>query len=342
MPLAGSMPERVLVTGGTGYLGSHVCKALARSGYLPVAFDRAERIAAAIATWGPLEDGDLTDVARLREVIRAWRPVGMIHTDGMSDDVAASDGRPTDVYRTNVAGVAALVGAMFAEGLDRLVLSSSSAVYGASSEKPVAESAKLSPITSLGVSKTITERIVADLARQERLAAVALRCFTMAGADPEGQTGAPLRSGLVSRALDAVRNPVEPMTIFGTDHPTPDGTCIRDFVHVSDLARAHVSAFGLTGRQRGFHAYNLGTGHGTSVRDVLWAVEKVTGQAAPWRTGLRRTCDPAVLVADCRLARKVLGWQAELSDIETILSTEWAWIERASPHGRKRHGARAV
>jgi UDP-glucose-4-epimerase GalE len=320
----------ILVTGGAGYIGSHTCKALARAGHVPVVYDSLFRGHARAVRWGPLERGEVTDVARLREAIRTHRPSGVIHFAALTY-VGESAQDPLGYYRTNVGGTMALLDAMQAEGVTRIVFSSTCATYGPPEVNPIREDTPQHPISPYGESKLMVERILRDAAAAGGPSAVALRYFNAAGADPEGELGEAHdpETHLIPLALRAARGTAPPLTVFGDDHPTPDGTCIRDYIHVSDLARAHVKALHHAGTEagRGFSAFNLGTGTGVSVREILDGVRKTTGREVPFAFGPRRAGDPPALVADAGLAARVLDWRPERSDLDTILSTAWAWME---------------
>ena len=321
--------KTVLVTGGAGYIGSHTCKALMQAGYRPVVYDSLLRGNAWAVKWGPLEIGDLMDGERLRNVIRAHRPVGVIHFAAFAY-VGESMAKPLLYYRNNVGGTIALLRAMMAEGVDRLVFSSTCATYGMPESNPIREVTPQNPINPYGQSKLMVEQILRDAARADGLNAVALRYFNAAGADPEaeiGETHDP-ETHLIPLALGAAQGSAPPLTVFGDDHNTPDGTCIRDYVHVADLADAHVRALVHAGRDRGFSAFNLGTGSGVSIKKLIAAAEAVTGRTVPFSYGPRRAGDPAALVADPTLAFNTMDWKACHSDLHHILSTAWAWMEK--------------
>lgn len=326
----------VVVTGGAGYIGSHCCKALAQAGYLPVTYDSLCRGHAEAVRWGPLERGDILDVARLREVFRTYSPEAVIHFAAMAY-VGESVEQPMLYHRINVTGTFALLEAMRAEAVSKLIFSSSCATYGVPRCVPITEDAVQAPINPYGRSKHIAEQIIRDVAAVHELSAVALRYFNAAGADPGGEAGECHKpeTHVIPLMLKAARRDGEPLTIFGSDHPTPDGTCIRDYVHVSDLADAHVRALAFLAKSRGFHAFNLGSGQGLSIRSLLDAAELITGRKVPHRYGPRRSGDPPVLVADSSSARKTLGWMPRHSSAETILRTAWDWMEKSNKSSRR-------
>ncbi|GIL03125.1 MAG: UDP-glucose 4-epimerase GalE [Alphaproteobacteria bacterium] len=321
--------QTILVTGGAGYIGSHACKALAAAGHLPVTYDSLVLGHERAVAWGPLERGDITDRPRLAAVLARHRPAAVMHFAALSD-VAQSMADPGRYYANNVGGTLCLLEAMRDHGVDRIVLSSTASVYGVPATVPVGEDAPLAPINPYGASKAMAERLIADFAAAHGLGWMALRYFNAAGADPDGETGEDHdpETHLIPLVLAAAAGRRGAVTVNGDDYDTPDGTCIRDYVHVSDLADAHVLALEALLAGSGSAVCNLGNGAGFSVRQVIAAAERTTGRKVPVITGPRRPGDPAVLVADAGRARRLLGWAPRLSDLETIIATAWRW------HGR--------
>ncbi|SDX83719.1 UDP-glucose 4-epimerase GalE [Citreimonas salinaria] len=319
----------VLVTGGAGYIGSHTCKALAAAGYTPITYDSLCRGNAWAVRYGPLEVGDLMDGERLRDVIHKHAPIGVIHFAAFSY-VGESTGDPLLYYRNNVAGTATLLRAMQVEGIKRFVFSSTCATYGTPERTPIDEDCPQRPINPYGHSKLMVEQIMRDCARAGHLDAIALRYFNAAGADAAAEIGEAHNpeTHLIPLALGAAKGTCPPLTVFGDDHDTPDGTCIRDYIHVSDLSDAHVAALARTGKGPGFDALNLGTGTGVSVRDVIDMTREITGREVPHSYGPRRKGDPSALVADPSRAFATLDWKPSHSDLSNILQTAWAWMER--------------
>lgn len=319
----------VLVTGGAGYVGSHACKALAAAGYRPIVYDDLSTGRPDLVKWGPLEEGTLLDAERLADVLARHRPIAVLHFAARSL-VGESVRDPAAVYRANVGATLTLLDAMRRFGIEVLVFSSTCATYGLPKGVPITEDEPQAPINPYGWSKLMVERMLADHGAAYGLQWAALRYFNAAGADPDGETGEDHRpeTHLIPRALLAAAGEVPALDLFGTDWPTPDGTCIRDYVHVSDLAQWHVSALEHLLVGKGSLALNLGSGQGWSVREVLRAVENVTGRAVPVRAATRRAGDPAVLVADPSRARAVLGAQSRYTDIETIVDTAWRFLAR--------------
>ena len=320
----------ILVTGGAGYIGAHACKALAAAGYRPVAFDNLVYGHREAVKWGPLEDGDIADRNRLDAVIDRYDIVAVMHFAAFAY-VGESVTDPGKYYRNNVVGTLTLLEAMRDRAIPSLIFSSSCATYGIPDAVPIRESEKQSPINPYGQSKLMSERIIADFGAAHGIRSGLLRYFNAAGADPEGDIGErhDPETHLIPLALGAAAGKGQ-LTLYGDDYPTPDGTCIRDYIHVTDLAEAHVAALGrlLDGAES--MALNLGTGEGASVREILDTVERVTGRPVPHQIGPRRPGDPPALVADPSQARETLGWTARTSDLETIVRTAWNWHRRSA------------
>ena len=322
----------VLVTGGAGYIGSHSCKALARAGYLPVAFDNLVHGHRWAVRWGPLEVGDIADRARLDAVIEQYRPVAVMHFAAFSY-VGESVSDPGKYYRNNVAGTLTLLEAMRDHGIDRLIFSSTCATYGVPLEIPITEAHPQAPINPYGASKWMIERMLADFGAAHGLRSVALRYFNAAGADPEAEIGEDHdpETHLIPLVLDAAAGRRPHITVFGEDYETPDGTCIRDYIHVTDLADAHVLALRALDAGEPGAAYNLGNGLGFSVQEVIDHAREVTGLKVPVVAGARRPGDPPRLVGDARRATTELGWQPRYADLDRIIETAWQWHTRPRP-----------
>ncbi|MFM9845656.1 MAG: UDP-glucose 4-epimerase GalE [Hyphomicrobiaceae bacterium] len=327
----------VLVTGGAGYIGSHTCKILAHEGYLPVAFDNLSSGHTWAAKWGPLERGDILDRAALDRVIEAYRPSACLHFAAFAY-VGESVADPGKYYRNNVAGSLTLLEALRDHGVDQFVLSSTCATYGVPDKVPIDEMMPQAPINPYGASKLMVERMLADFHAAHGLRSVALRYFNAAGADPDVEIGEDHdpETHLVPLVLDAASGDRDAITVFGTDYETPDGTCIRDYIHVTDLAKAHVLA--LKGLEQGLthRAYNLGNGLGYSVREVIASVERVTGLAVPVRLGDRRLGDPARLISNSMRAASELQWKPHITKLDDIISTAWEWHKRGEQEKSRR------
>jgi UDP-glucose-4-epimerase GalE len=316
----------VLVTGGAGYVGSHACKALARAGYLPVAYDNLSKGHADLVKWGPLEIGDIADGGRLDDAMAQWRPFAIMHFAALSE-VGQSVRDPALYYRVNVAGTLSLLDAARRNDVSRFILSSTAATYGIPSQSPVSESAPAQPINPYGITKRTLELVLADYEAAYGLRWIALRYFNASGADPEMETGEDHQpeSHLIPRTIFAAAGLGEGLQLFGTDYPTPDGTCIRDYIHVSDLAEGHVRALAAIDKGLASQVMNLGTGKGCSTREVIRAVEEVTGLQVPVTDAPRRAGDPPELVADPSRAMRSLGFDPKFSDIQEIVATAYRW-----------------
>jgi UDP-arabinose 4-epimerase len=316
--------ETVLVTGGAGFIGSHTCKALAAAGWLPVAFDNLSRGHADLVRWGPLVKGDILDAGALDAAFAFHRPGAVIHFAALAY-VGESMSQPLAYYRVNVAGLVNVVEAMLRHGTRTIVFSSSCATYGIPSALPIMESAPQLPINPYGRSKLAGEQILADARAAEGLRVAMLRYFNAAGADPDGELAErhDPETHLIPLAIDAATGHGPPLSIFGTDYPTADGTCERDFIHVSDLAAAHVAALRHLDAGNACLTLNLGAGKAASVRSVIAAVERITGRAVPLVHAARRPGDPPVLVADASRARTLIGFAPGLSDLDTLVATAW-------------------
>ncbi|MDO7840929.1 UDP-glucose 4-epimerase GalE [Sphingomonas immobilis] len=326
-----SSPGRgtVLVTGGAGYIGSHTCKALRAAGYDPVVFDNLVYGHAEAVRWGVLERGDIGDRARLDAVIAHYAPTAIVHFAAYAY-VGESVTDPGKYYRNNFAGTLTLLEAARDHGIGRFIFSSTCATYGVPSEIPILETTPQSPINPYGASKLMIERVLADFGVAHDLRWIALRYFNAAGADPENETGElhDPETHLIPLALDAASGRRAALTIFGQDYDTADGTCVRDYIHVSDLADAHVLALAALERGVESQPLNLGNGNGFSVRDVVRTVEAITGLPVPHDFGPRRPGDPPALISDARRARELLGWQPRYADLDAIVRTAWAWHQR--------------
>ena len=319
----------ILVTGGAGYVGSHACKALAAAGYTPVAYDNLGRGHRELVRWGPLEVGDLADRARLDEVFARHRPEAVMHFAAFAY-VGESVQDPALYYRNNVGGTLELVEATRRAGIEALVFSSTCSTYGVPERMPIDEDTPQRPINPYGATKLAIERMLADYAAAYGLRSVSLRYFNAAGCDPDGETGErhDPETHVIPRVLMAAAGEIGHVEVFGTDYPTPDGTCLRDYVHVADLARGHVQALDYLKRGGATIAVNLGTGRAFSVREVIAAAEQVTGRRIPVREAPRRPGDPPVLVADPARARALLGFAPRYTELAPIVATAWRWHTR--------------
>ncbi len=319
----------ILVTGGAGYIGSHACKALKRAGHLPVTYDNISTGWRDAVRFGPLEAGDLTDRHRLDAVLAEWKPDAVLHFAALSN-VGEATREPGLYWRNNVVGSLTLLEAMAAAGIDRIVFSSTCAVYG-ECDRPDERTA-FAPLNAYGGSKAAVERMLADFRAAHDLRSVSFRYFNVAGADAEGEIGEAHdpETHLVPLAIQAATGRRGALSVFGTDYDTPDGTCIRDYVHVEDLVDAHLRGLDYLGEKGMETTFNLGTGCGFSVREVISEVGEVLRVPVPHVEAPRRIGDATALVSGSDLALKELGWRAERSTLPQMISSALAWHQRGA------------
>ncbi len=329
------MTRRVLVTGGAGYIGSHTCKALAESGIEPVVLDDLSHGHRWAVKWGPFEEGSLLDPSALDKAFRKHRVDAVMHFAAFAY-VGESVQHPAKYYRNNVMGTFELLEAARRNDVGKFIFSSTCATYGIPCEVPISESQVQDPINPYGRSKLMIEQILKDYVASYGMAATALRYFNAAGADPDAEIGEwhDPETHLIPLVLQVATGHRDSITVFGTDYDTPDGTCIRDYIHVSDLAAAHVLALdGLDAKDHEF-AYNLGNGNGYSVAEVIDACARVTGKPIPRIESERRIGDPPTLVGDARLIADRLGWRPEHASLESMIKTAWDWEQSDIRAGR--------
>ena len=321
----------ILVTGGAGYIGSHCCRALAAAGYQPVVFDNFSTGHRSFVT-GALVEGDLSDKAALDRAFARHDIAAVMHFAAASL-VGESVIDPQKYYGNNVAGTLSLLDAMRRAGCSRLVFSSTGAVYGNADSKALSENYPCAPINPYGASKWMIERILADYRSAYGLGAFCLRYFNASGADASGEIGEwrDNETHLIPRAMMALQDHVRDFAVFGDDYDTPDGTAIRDYIHVTDLAAAHLAALERLIKGDAGGVFNLGTGTGFSVREILAAIAAETGREVPHTVKPRRAGDPTYLVADPSAARETLKFRPSHSDLPTIIRTAWAWHQKAHP-----------
>ncbi len=326
--------KHVLVTGGAGYIGSHACKALAEAGYVPVTFDNLVYGHRSAVRWGPFVHGDILDRAALDAALRAWRPVAVMHFAAFAY-VGESVSDPGKYYRNNVAGSLNVLEAMRDAGVGQFVFSSTCATYGVPQSAPINESHPQVPINPYGASKLMIERMLRDFDTAHGLRSISLRYFNAAGADPDGETGEDHEpeTHLIPLVLEAATGKRPDITVFGNDHPTPDGTCIRDYIHVTDLAQAHLLALEALERGAVTTAYNLGNGTGYSVQELIDCAREVTQKPIRVRIGPRRAGDPPELVGDASRIRAELGWKARYPGLPAMVETAWRWHQRQANDG---------
>jgi len=325
--------QNILVTGGAGYIGSHACKMLAHAGFEPVVVDNLSTGFSWAVQWGELEECDIRDGDKLRQIFEQYKPVAVMHFAAKAY-VGESVEKPDIYYHNNIVGTLSLLDVMRQQDVQKLVFSSTCATYGTPESMPINESQLQAPINPYGVSKLTAERMMTDYGLAFGLRFVALRYFNAAGADPEGEIGEAHdpEHHLIPIVLDAAADRRDQIQVFGTDYDTPDGTCIRDYIHVTDLAEAHVLALNylLDGEDSQF--LNLGNNQGFSVREVIEAAERITGREIKVVESVRRQGDPAQLISDSTLAQKTLGWRPQRSGIDIQIEDAWRWHAKYFQH----------
>jgi UDP-glucose 4-epimerase len=323
------MAQNVIVTGGAGYIGAHACKALSRAGFTPVTFDDLSTGWAEAVKWGPLVRGDLMDRPAIDAAMAEHRPVAVLHFAALSL-VGESMQDPARTWRVNVGGALNLLEACVAAGVRTFVLSSTCATYGDQDGVLLTEATPQRPINAYGASKLAVETMLRDFGVAFGITHVIFRYFNVAGADPEGEIGEQHHpeTHLIPLMLDAVAGKRPALTLHGTDYPTPDGTCLRDYVHVTDLAEAHVLGLRHLLDGGGNEVFCLGSGHGFSVREVIEASRLVTNREVPVIIGPRRAGDAAALVLSSDRAVRQLGWEPRHSTLRQMIGDAWAWAQK--------------
>ena len=321
--------KSILVTGGAGYIGAHACKALAKAGYTPVTYDNLVYGHSKAVRWGPLEKGDIGDRKQLEMVMKKYNPYAVMHFAAYAY-VGESVLNPKIYYRNNVAGTLSLLESMNSCNIDKIIFSSTCATYGMPDQIPIDENHRQQPINPYGRSKLMIEWILQDFAAAYDLKFVSLRYFNAAGADPDAEIGEDHdpETHLIPLVLDVALGNRNRLEIYGTDYDTPDGTCIRDYVHVLDLADAHLLALTYLNDGGRSDVFNLGNGNGFSVREVITTAMKVTGRDIPCLESERRQGDPAILIGSSEKIRANLGWRATYDRLEDIIETAWRWHQK--------------
>jgi UDP-glucose 4-epimerase len=328
---------RILVTGGAGYIGSHVVKMLGERGYDVLTYDNLSTGNRWAVLAGRLVVADLADRDRLSRVLGDFKPEAVMHF-AAAIVVPESVRDPLKYYGNNTANTLNLLKTVQDHGVRSFIFSSTAAVYGIPAQNPIGEESPLSPINPYGTSKMMTEMILKDLAFADpEFRYVSLRYFNVAGADPEGKIGQAYKDAthLITRAVKTAKGEFPRLQVFGTDYPTPDGTCVRDYIHVNDLSEAHILALESPVGQDRSAVFNLGYGHGYSVREVVRAAKKVTGIDFPVEETGRREGDPPSLIADSIKAKRTLGWQPRYDNLEFIIKTAWEWEKAMSKKSGK-------
>ncbi|MGD9023033.1 MAG: UDP-glucose 4-epimerase GalE [Deltaproteobacteria bacterium] len=326
--IGGSKLKNILVVGGAGYIGSHMAKVLSREGYIPVVLDNLVCGNRQAAKYGPFYKGSMDD-SRLLEEIFSENPFSAVMHFAAFCYVGESMEQPAKYYHNNVANTLALLDFMIAKNINKFIFSSSCSIYGEPVEIPITEDHPKKPINPYGRTKLMVEQILEDFRNAYGIESVCLRYFNAAGADPDGELGEDHdpETHLIPRVLETALGQRSGVDIFGDDYPTPDGTCIRDYIHIQDLAQAHLLALErlLTGSPGG--QYNLGNAKGFSVKQVVEIARRVTGREIPATVVERRPGDPAVLISSSEKAMNELGWKPKFPDLETIMETAWAWFK---------------
>ncbi len=323
------MTKTVLVTGGAGYVGSNCCKAFSQAGWRVVVYDNLSRGWRDLVQWGDLVEGDILDPVSLDKAFETYKPDAVAHFAALAY-VGESVTQPGMYYENNTYGTQLLLDAMVRAEVHKIIFSSTCATYGEPKWIPMTEDLPQSPINPYGWSKLFVEQILNDYGRAHGIRSVKLRYFNAAGADLDGQVGErhEPETHLIPLAIEGMMKDGFTLTVFGDDFDTRDGTCVRDYIHVADLADAHARALDYLEQGGVSDAFNLGTGTGTTVMEIIAAVERVSGRKVNKTIGPRREGDPPALVASAQKAKDILGWEARHSDIDTIIRTAWTWHEK--------------
>lgn len=324
--------RRILVVGGAGYIGSHVCKAIARDGDIPIVYDNLCSGYRWAIKWGPFFEGDILDTNQLEKALLLHRPDSVIHL-ASHIDVRESKKDPGKYYENNFVGTLALLQAMNKHNIKKCIFSSSAAVYGKPVYLPLDEKHPKNPINPYGKTKWAAELLLEDFYHAYGLSSVSLRYFNAAGADPEGESGESHNpeTHLIPRILFTALHKEQPLTVYGSTFPTKDGTAVRDYVHVSDLADAHVKALKWLDQNPGANAFNLGSGKGFSIFEMIEAAMQITGNKIPYQLEKANEEDPPTLLAEAAQAALLLNWHPKFSSLETILNTAWKWMKFNNP-----------
>lgn len=318
--------ESILVTGGAGYIGSHVCKTLSKKGFLPIAYDNLSTGHAYAVKWGPLIEGELTDQSKLDHVFHEYQPKAVMHF-AANAIVVESMMNPAKYYHNNLFSTISLLEAMQRANIDLLVFSSSCSTYGHPHYIPITEEHPQSPINPYGRTKLMIEQMLSDFETAYQIRSVKLRYFNVAGADLEMQIGedhSP-ETHLIPSIIQGALGLREELVVYGTDFSTTDGSAVRDYIHVQDIADAHVLALKYLLENKRSVSFNLGTGKGFSALEIINAVQKYSGKSIPVRLEQRRAGEPAVLVASSDKAKEILGWSPQYSDLEILIDSAWKW-----------------
>jgi UDP-glucose 4-epimerase len=327
--------KNILVTGGAGYIGSHTVKELLENNYNPITFDNLKKGHRQAVLGGSFVEGDLADSKKINEVFKKYRIEAVIHFAAQSY-VGESMEKPEFYFRENVLWGLNLLGAMQRFNVSKIVFSSTAAVYGDSAQIPILETCPLKPTNIYGLTKSLFEQILEGYSKAYGLKYISLRYFNAAGADPDGRLGEDHRpeTHLIPRILQAALGQLKEIVIYGKDYQTPDGTCIRDYIHVTDLAKAHIQALNYLEKSNNSKIFNLGNEQGNSVLEIINRAKKITNINFKVKNGPRRPGDPSQLIASSKKIHQELGWRPQLSDLDTIIKTAWQW-HKNHPSGFK-------
>lgn len=319
----------ILVTGGAGYIGSNVCKALSESGYTPVTYDNLCSGNKSAVNWGPFEQGDIRDRERLRAIIKKYKPEAVMHFAALIQ-VGQSVIDPAIYYHNNVYGSLCLLEEMREAGIKHIVCSSTAAVYGTPLSVPIPEDAPKLPINPYGQSKLMMENMISDYSNAYGTQYAVLRYFNAAGADTETEAGSAYKTDthIIPLLMRVASGLLPEIKLFGEDYDTEDGTAVRDYIHITDLAQAHILALEHIMAGKGNLAVNIGNSTGYSVAQVIEAAKRITGKDIAVAKSPRRAGDPAVLIADSARAKNILNWKPAYSDLDTIVETAWKWRQK--------------
>ena len=323
----------ILVTGGAGYIGSHMCKYLSRNGYQPVVLDNLSRGHQQAVKWGPFFQGNVSDGQLLDHILSSHDIKAVMHFAAFIS-VGESVGQPGMYYSNNVAKTIGLLNKVAEHDVQNFIFSSSAAIFGEPIQDALTETHPVKPINPYGRGKLIVENIIRDFEYAHGLNSVCLRYFNAAGADPDGEIGEDHRpeTHIIPLILQTALGLRDEIVVFGDDYPTKDGTCIRDYIHIDDLAQAHLRALERLLQGKGSEGYNIGNGNGYSVKEVIEVARRISGKSIPDHIGERREGDAAVLISSSEKAVKELGWKPRYADLESIVETAWNW-HRKNPNG---------
>lgn len=329
------MKQRLFITGGAGYVGSMTCKYLSQLGYDIIVLDNLAKGHRAFLKWGTFEEADITHQDHLRTLMQKWQPQAVLHFAAWTD-VAESVCLPSKYYQNNVFGTLNLLNVMKENGVMALIFSSTCSTYGLPQRIPMEEGDPQNPINPYGETKLIIERMLKFYEKAHGIQSVSLRYFNAAGADPEGEVGEAHQpeTHLIPLILEVALGVRPHITIFGNDYPTQDGTCIRDYIHVSDLAQAHIQALEYLLQGGKSIALNLGSDRGYSVRQVIDIARKITQRPINEKIGSKRAGDVPVLYSNSQKAREILSWRPQYEEIEVVMSHAWAWHQKQLSHGK--------